>query len=63
MYLVPVDIKVGERVVLEDLIEDYIGSYINDIPYRLKQCEAVWNGKDFDIDYDGVIIEMDWAIG
>ena len=63
MYLVPSDIQVGERVILNDLIEDYIGSYINGIPYRLKQCEAIWNGKGFDIDYDSVIIGIDITIG
>ena len=52
-YLIPKDINVGERVYLEDLIEDYIGSSWNqgDI-YRLEGCEAIWNGKDFDIQYD-----------
>jgi len=52
-YLIPRDIKVGERVFLEDLIEDYIGASWNQGDrYRLESCEAVWNGKDFDIQYD-----------
>jgi hypothetical protein len=52
-YLIPPDIKVGERVFLEDLIEDYIGASWNQgDTYRLESCEAVWNGKDLDIQYD-----------
>ena len=52
-YLIPPDIKVGERVFLEDLIEDYLGANWNQgDTYRLESCEAVWNGKDFDIQYD-----------
>ena len=52
-YLIPRDIKVGERVFLEDLIEDYIGASWNQgDTYRLESCEAVWNGKDLDIQYD-----------
>ncbi len=51
-YLIPKDIKIGEKVFLEDLIEDYIRAFWNqgDV-YRLESCEAVWNGKDFDIQY------------
>ena len=52
-YLIPKDINVGDRVYLEDLIEDYIGSSWNQgDTYRLEGCEAIWNGKDFDIQYD-----------
>ena len=52
-YLIPRDIKIGEKVFLEDLIEDYIGASWNQgDTYRLESCEAVWNGKDFDIQYD-----------
>lgn len=52
-YLVPKDIEIGERVFLEDLIEDYIGASWNQgDTYRLESCEAIWNGKDFDIQYD-----------
>ncbi len=52
-YLIPKDLKVSERVVLLDLIEDYVGSTWNqgDI-FRLERCEAIWNGNDFDIQYD-----------
>lgn len=52
-YLIPWDIKIGERVILEDLIEDIIESRWNQgSAWRLDSCEAVWNGSDFDIDHD-----------
>jgi hypothetical protein len=52
-YLVPQDIVVGERVFVEDLIEDYIGASWNQgDTYRLENCEAIWNGTDLEIQYD-----------
>ena len=52
-YLIPEDIKIGEKVFLEDLIEDYVGKRWNQgDTYRLESCKAIWNGKDFDILYD-----------
>lgn len=52
-YLVPKDIKKGERVFIEDLIEDYIGASWNQgDTYRLGSCEAIWNGVEFEIQYD-----------
>lgn len=49
-YLVPKDIKVGEHVILEDLIEDFVGSKWNQgDTFRLHSCEAIWNGTDFEI--------------
>ena len=52
-YLVPKDIEVGERVVLEDLIQDVAGACWNqgDV-FRLESCVAVWNGRDFDLEFD-----------
>lgn len=52
-YLLPSDLRIGEVVILEDLIEDLIGNRWNqgDV-YRLKSCEAEWDGKDFIIHYD-----------
>lgn len=52
-YLIPPDLKTGEIVILEDLIEDLVGDFWNqgDV-YRLKSCEAVWDGKDFIIHHD-----------
>lgn len=52
-YLIPQDISVGERVYVEDLIEDYVGTRWNQgDTYRLKSCEAVWNGSELEIQYD-----------
>lgn len=46
-YLIPSDIKVGERVCLIDLIEDVVGQRWNQgDTYRLPSCEAIWDGKD-----------------
>lgn len=51
-YLIPKDIKTGERVFIEDLIEDYIGASWNQgDTYRLASCEAIWNGTDLEIQY------------
>lgn len=53
-YLIPPDIVVGERVFIEDLIEDYIGIEWNQGDrYRLAGCEAIWNGSDLEILYSG----------
>lgn len=46
-YLIPPDIKMGEIVLLEDLIED-----INYKGYRLPFSEAEWTGEDFKILFD-----------
>lgn len=52
-YLIPKDIQIGERVFLEDLIEDYIEGFWNQgNVFRLKNSEAIWNGKDLDIQID-----------
>lgn len=52
-YLIPLDIKIGEAVFIEDLIEDFIGSSWNQgSNYRLEGCEAIWNGSALEIQYD-----------
>jgi hypothetical protein len=52
-YLIPKDIQIGERVFVEDLIEDFVGRIWNQgDTYRLESCEALWNGKDLEIIYD-----------
>ncbi len=52
-YLIPSDLKKGERVFLEDLIEDLVETRWNQGPaWRLKSCEAIWNGEDFEIQYN-----------
>ena len=52
-YLVPPDIKIGEKIWIEDLIKDLVGGVWNqgDV-YRLESAEAIWDGKDFQIQYD-----------
>ncbi len=52
-YLIPKNLKKGEKVFLTDLIEDYVGWYDTwGNAARLDECEAIWNGSDFDILYD-----------
>lgn len=52
-YLIPKDLKKGNRVFIEDLIEDFIGHAWNQgDTYRLESCEAIWNGNDLEIQYD-----------
>ena len=52
-YLVPADLKVGERVFIEDLIEDLVGMVWNQgNAYRLESSEAIWTGNDFEIQYE-----------
>jgi hypothetical protein len=51
-YLIPPDIQQGERVLVKDLIEDFIGTSWNQGDnYRLESCEAVWDGSDLKIQY------------
>jgi len=50
-YLVPDDIKEGERVYIPDLIEEHVGdSWNQGDTYKLKSAFAVWNGEAFDIE-------------
>jgi len=49
-YLLPYDLKVGERVLLEDLIEDIVGESHAWGNYRLKSTEAIWDGEKFEVD-------------
>lgn len=46
-YLIPPDLEAGERVWIEDLIEDLVFAKRNQgDAYRLMSCEAIWDGKD-----------------
>jgi hypothetical protein len=61
-YLIPPDVKKGQRVMVEDVIEDIV-EYISaeGIGHRLQSCEAIWNGKDLILqlekdDYRDVVI-------
>lgn len=48
----PADLKTGEKVFLEDLIEDLVGMVWNQgNAYRLECSEAIWTGHDFEIQY------------
>lgn len=49
-YLLTDDLKVGERVILEDLIEDIVGESHAWGTYKLDSAEAVWNGEKFEVD-------------
>ena len=49
-YIVPKDLKKGDRVFLEDIIEDF-PYHIHHGSSRLKSWTAIFNGEDFDIDY------------
>jgi hypothetical protein len=52
-YLIPPDLKVGERVFLTDLIEDKVAVFGNQgQTYRLEAAYAIWNGTDFEIQWD-----------
>jgi hypothetical protein len=42
-YMIPKDIRVGEVVLLEDLIEDFIGS-VRHFAKRLASAPAIWDG-------------------
>ena len=60
-YLIPKDIKIGERVFIPDLIEDFVGASWNQgDTYRLESCEAIWNGSDLEIQYDPNTNRSDW---
>ena len=59
-YLIPKDIEIGERVFIEDLIEDFVGvSWNQGDTYRLDSSEAIWNGIDLEIQYDPRINRSD----
>ncbi len=49
-YLLPDDLEVGERVILEDLIEDIVGASHAWGTYRQDSAEAVWDGEKFKVD-------------
>ena len=51
-YLLPPDIKKGERVWLEDVIEDIVAkSWNQGVTSRLHAAKAIWNGEDFEIQF------------
>lgn len=55
-YIIPKDLFIGQRVFVEDLIEDHIGtikkyrgSFERIETERLKCAQAIWNGKDLEM--------------
>ena len=62
-YLVPKDISVGERVFLEDVIENLWGGCFRGHAIRVKEIEAVWNGSSFVLDYDRSHYERQVIVG
>lgn len=45
-YIVPPDTQVGEKVWIEDLIEDFVGRWWNQSDtFRFEGCEAICNGS------------------
>ncbi len=57
-YLLPDDIEVGERVILEDLIEDIVGASHSCGTYRLDSAEATWNGESFIVDCNSYDVDI-----
>lgn len=52
-YLIPKDIRRGEYVFVEDVIEDLIGGVWNQgDAWRLASCEARWDGHDLIMQYE-----------
>jgi hypothetical protein len=52
-YVIPKDIKVGEIVFIEDLIENLTGYMHNQGgTKRLKGCKAIWNNNDLQLLHD-----------
>lgn len=50
-YLVPPGLLPGQRILLEDLIEDIGMSYWNQGDSdRLLSCVATWNGDEFELE-------------
>ena len=52
-YLIPKSLIKGQRVFIEDLIDDFVGGTWNQgNVYRLECCEAIWDGENLCIQYD-----------
>ena len=52
-YLIPKDLQPGQKVWIDDLIEDLISSHWNQgDTTRLMGCEGIWTGEDLEINYD-----------
>ena len=52
-YIIPNDIKEGEIVMVDDLIENFLGYHYNQGgSERLKSCKAIWKNNDLQIQYN-----------
>ena len=56
-YIVPKDLKPGERVLINDVITNHVsGRWNQGDVYRLSKSEAIWTGRYFDIDVSSYAI-------
>ena len=56
-YVIPKDLKKGERVLINDLITNHVsGRWNQGDVYRLSKSEATWTGEDFYIDVSSYAI-------
>lgn len=55
-YLIPKELEIGEKVFLEDIIEDYIDKIWNQGSCRRLNCgEAIWTGEKFLVEKEPTI--------
>jgi len=56
-YIVPKDLKPGERVLINDVITNHVsGRWNQGDVYRLSKFEAIWTGRYFNIDVSSYAI-------
>jgi hypothetical protein len=56
-YIIPKDLKKGERVLINDVITNHVsGRWNQGDVYRLSKSEATWTGEDFYIDVSSYAI-------
>ena len=56
-YIVPKDLKPGERVLINDVITNHVsGRWNQGDVYRLSKSEAMWTGRYFNIDVSSYAI-------
>ena len=56
-YVIPKDLKKGERVIINDVITNHVsGRWNQGDVYRLSKSEAIWTGRYFDIDVSSYAI-------
>lgn len=58
-YLIPSDLQTGERVWIEDLIEDLVsGKWNQGDTYRLSSCEAIWDGRELVLQFEKASVSL-----